>query len=601
MKRKKVLSVMLAATMVFSLAACGGNSGNSGNSNSNSSNNSSNSTTASQDSTTAAPANTGDKDNGDGSYYNEALKYTYGSTFYSDEPVTYTMFFNDNDAYPYKENWSQDGGIFSEIEKATNVHLDITIVNNASYSDKVSLAISAGTAPYIIPKMYSETAYVTGGGIVSVSDYIQYMPNYTGMIETYGLEKEVETLRQEDGKYYRLPGLKETALQDYALLIRSDIFEAAGYDVKTLEKDWTWDEFTDILVAVKAYMVEQGMITQDDYIWSDRWCGATSGYGQGGSLLNLMSASYGIYSGWGITSNSAGLYFDKDADEFKLSATSDSYKEYMNAVQRLVVDEKILDPETWTQADDVADGKFFRGETVVTTTNRASYTAQVEGLTSQLGAGNYEVYEVVLPKGSNNYQAEKSRMECGVCISSNAKNSLSEDEFIKMMRFVDWLWYSQKGLELTKWGIEGETYTVENGTYALTDGYYCGGLSIPQTSESQVDMRIQYGFAGGNFMYSGSRDLLTSNFSPELRDFYSRMAEYRELKEIDPSVAMSEDDAEQLNLWATPLVDTINTWTLRFAMGQADVDSSWDTYVAEVEAQNAQNVVNLYNEYYKGK
>jgi putative aldouronate transport system substrate-binding protein len=579
--KRKLLSFVLAGTMVLS-AGAGVSAAE----------------LATNDDVAAAVAEAGDTDNGDGSYYNADLGYTYGSTFYSDEPVTYTMFFNDNDAYPIQDSWSEEGGIFDAIQKATNVSLDITIVNNASYSDKVSLAIASGDAPYIIPKMYSETAYVTGGGLVPVSDYAQYMPNYTNMIDSYELQSEVSTLLQDDGKYYRLPGLKETALQDYSLLIRSDIFEAAGYDVKSMEADWTWDEFVDVLVGVKAYMVEQGMVGEDDYIWSDRWCGATSGYGQGGYLLRLISATYGIYSGWAITSNSAGLYFDTDADEFKLSATSDAYKEYMSIVQRLV-SEKILDPETWTQDDDVADGKFYRGETALIGTNRSQYVSQVSGLTSQLGEGNFDVYEIVIPKGTNNYQAENSRLECGVCISSKALNELSEDEFIKMMRFVDWLWYSDAGLTLTKWGTEGETYTVTDGTYALTDGYYCGGLSIAQTSDDQVDMRLQYGYACGNFMYSGTSELLTSNFSEELRDYYDRMAADRELRDIDPAIAMTEDDAEMANLWATPLRDTINTWTVNFAMGQKDLEADWDTYVAEVEAQNASSLVNLYNDYYE--
>ena len=55
-------------------------------------------------------------------------------------------------------------------------------------------------------------------------------------------------------------------------------------------------------------------------------------------------------------------------------------------------------------------------------------------------------------------------------ISSDALKELGEDEFIKMMRFVDWLWYSDEGLTLTKWGKEGETYTVTDGTYSLTPG-----------------------------------------------------------------------------------------------------------------------------------
>ena len=111
------------------------------------------------------------------------------------------------------------------------------------------------------------------------------MPNYSNFVEEYNMQDDLATITQADGKYYRLPGLKETALQDYTFLIRKDIFDAAGYDVAELEKDWTWDEFADVLIGVKQYMVEQGMCGENDYIWSDMWCGQTSGYGQGGNLL----------------------------------------------------------------------------------------------------------------------------------------------------------------------------------------------------------------------------------------------------------------------------------------------------------------------------
>lgn len=50
------------------------------------------------------------------------------------------------------------------------------------------MAVSSGTSPYIIPKIYSETAYVTGGGVVPVSDYVQYMPNYSNFVEEYNMQ-----------------------------------------------------------------------------------------------------------------------------------------------------------------------------------------------------------------------------------------------------------------------------------------------------------------------------------------------------------------------------------------------------------------------------
>lgn len=96
----------------------------------------------------------------------------------------------------------------------------------------------------------------------------------------------------------------------------------------------------------------------------------------------------------------------------------------------------------------------------------------------------------------------------------------------------------------------------------------------------------------------GNTELLTSNFTDDLRDFYDRQGQYRKLRPLDPTVTFDEDQLEMLNLWGTPMTDTVNAWTCKFAMNQADINNDWDTYVAEVEAQNMQNIVDMYNDTY---
>lgn len=125
--KKKLISAVLAATMAASmLAGCGSSS-------------SSSDSAASTDAAAESSAETVEEAVADENGVYQADGYTYGSQFYSEEPVTYTMFFNDNDAYPIQDAWSEEGGVFWAIEQATNVHLDLTIVNNADYSQKVSL------------------------------------------------------------------------------------------------------------------------------------------------------------------------------------------------------------------------------------------------------------------------------------------------------------------------------------------------------------------------------------------------------------------------------------------------------------------------------
>ena len=240
-------------------------------------------------------------------------------------------------------------------------------------------------------------------------------------------------------------------------------------------------------------------------------------------------------------------------------------------------------------------------ETVVISTNRAQYTAQMAGLDEGVGKGNYSVYMAVYPKADTNYIIENSRLECGVMVSTKAREELGDEGFVKMMRFIDWLWYSEEGQRLTKWGVEGETYTVDaEGNKSLTPEWYCGGLAIPATDESkQKDMRIELGYACGNFMYGGNYEQLTDNYSEELRNYYDRVEEYREVRPLEPAFPIGEDDREQITLWATPLIDNINTWTLQYVTGQKDIEKTWDEYVASCEALNAQNLVDKYNELYK--
>ena len=530
----------------------------------------------------------------------EAKGYTYGEekTFHSDEPVTYTISFSDASWYAMQPEW-QSEGIFKKIEDLTNVHLDITSYDSGDYNQKINLAINSGAATYIIPKVYSEDQYVAGGGVVAVSDYVQYMPNYSAFVKNYDMEPDLETIKQSDGKYYRLPGLHQAALQDYTIMVRDDIFAAAGYDVRELEKDWTWESLHDVLVNVKKYMVAQGMCSEKDYIWSDLWCGE-SGKGTGGNLLKLMGASYGVLSGWAIEGSNGGIKYDWNKKEFYSSSISDDFKKMVTVANSFIKD-GILDPETFTQSDDTANNKFYNGKTVIKSTNRSSMANDITGIENILGKGNCSVYVTAYPSGTNKNLAETSRLECGVMLSQKALDELGEEEFVKMVRFVDWLFYSKEAYSLCKWGPEGETwhYVDVDGKKIkqLLPGFKCGGLGI-SGSEDDVDIRLKWGYAGGNYFYGHSTAESTDNFTPDVQDLYARYGKYKTVAKVDPKAKPTEDEREQLNLWAVPLIDNINAWTLNFIVGQKDINKDWDAYVSSCKNLKVDDIVKMTNEIY---
>jgi putative aldouronate transport system substrate-binding protein len=528
--------------------------------------------------------------------------YTFGEgkTFHSEKPVTYTMYFSDASWYPITDSWKTEG-VFKKITDKTNVTLDLTSFDSGDYTDKVKLAINAGSAAYIIPKIYDETAFVDGGAVIAVSDYVKYMPNYEAFYKKYNMQKELDTLTQADGKYYRLPGMLEKPLQDYTLMIRKDIFDAAGINIAGLEKTWTWDDLYDTLVKVKKYMVSSGMCSEKDYIWSDLWCGSQSGQGKGGNLLKLAGASYGVPAGWGITN---GLDYDAQKDEWYCASTSESFKKMVSVLNKFVKG-GILDPETFTQDDTTAMNKFYNGKTVITSTNRGQYAAFVQGLKTGCGKDESSLYITCYPTGTNKYTAENARLENGVMISKNALKALGKDDFIKMLRFVDWLWYSPEAYQLTKWGVEGETFkftTMDDGKKIkkLLPGFKCSGLGIGG-ADTDTDIRLKWGYACGNFYYGHTVAEMSDNFIPAIQDYYDRLGKCREIRPVNPKVAATEDEKEQLNLWGTPLTDNINAWTLQFITGQKDINGDWDKYIASCKNLNEDQLVKLTNDIYKRK
>ena len=554
MKMKKVIAIVLSSAMTLSLAACG------------STGTQTTEETASEK-TTTEPSTVEDMVTTD-VVEDEAEGYEYGAgvTFHSEEPVTYSMMFSDHENYPYKDDWR----IMTRIQELANVSFDLTLIARSDYEDKKSVLVNSGDSPYIIPKTYEENAYVNGGQVVAISDWVQYMPNYQKCVQDWSMVDDLKQKMKSDGKYYVLPGLWENAGAGYSYIIRKDIFDAAGVDVTQLEKNWTYEDFYEALKKVKEY-------TGSDYVFSDRH--------KGESTLNIAAVSYGVTSGWGIAN---GMKFDTDNNQFYFAETTDNFKEFVSYFNKLL-NEKIMDPESFSQEDDAALSKFYRGETYVINGNYQN----LADITQQMQVDDAELYMVVQPGGpAGNMQIENSRLENGIMIAQNALDDLGEEGFIKMLRFVDWLWYSEEGQTLCLWGVEGETYTRDGDTITLNSDITYNGIN----PDAEKLLNADFGFGGGVFAYGGPTWLKISKYTEGEKDYANRVVEYKEARPVDPPIMGNEEETEEMDLIKTPLIDSVKAWTLKFITGQADIEAQWDTYVAECESLGAAAYADQCNE-----
>ena len=487
--------------------------------------------------------------------------FKVGDTFTATQALDFSMLYSDSPNYAYNADWM----VWDEITKRSNVTLDPTIVPAADYEQKRSLLIGAGDAPSIIPKTYpgQDTPFVASGAVLAVSDYVDLMPNFQAKVKEWNLEANLDTLRQADGKFYLLPGLHEDPWQDYTVGMRTDVMADLG-----LEAPESWADFHDVLAAIKAEY-------PDSYPFSDRFFGD--------NILGLVAQDFGTSAGKWSYKNAT---WNPESEEFEFTGSMPAYKETIEYFKALV-DEGLMDPESFTQDEDTAIQKFTTGKSFAISANaqmvvndyRSALTAAVPGAT---------VGKIPLPSAAI---AGTTRLENGIMLNANVVES---EHFVALMQFIDWLWYSDEGQEMTKWGVEGTTYTKgSDGTFTLAADVDYVGLNPTATKHLQKD----FGFAGGVFAYGGTTELLQSTFSEEEIGFQDEMVK-KDLLPIPPSFPFDDLEREQVTLWETPLTDYTKQMALQFILGQRDL-GEWDNYVAELEGKGATDYIELVNSAHK--
>jgi putative aldouronate transport system substrate-binding protein len=495
--------------------------------------------------------------------------YGVGTTFKATEPLEFGLLYRDHPNYPLKKDWS----ILKHLEEDHNVTFDIQSVPLADFEQKRSLLISSGDAADLIPSTYAADVetLTSGGALLPVSDYLDYLPNFQDKVEKWGLQEDLDRLRQADGKFYVLPGLHENPKPAYSIAIREDLWAEAG-----LEDPKTWDEFADQLEVIKEKNPEL------DYPYTERW----SINGPMEATLQAAAGNFGTEAGWGF-----GDGVTWNGSEYEYTGASEGYKELITYFADLV-ERGLLDPEGITQEDDPAKAKFTTGKVAAIGSNDQEAVVYRTGFEE---AGNKEakVKHLVVPAGpaGNIMDATTGgQFESGIALSSKAAE---REDFVAMLQFIDWLYYSDEGLEFAKWGVEGETYTKEaDGTRKLAEDVDWGGLNPGAPKLLNTD----FGFYNGVFSlaHGSTTDLVKSTLTPEVQDFLDEMNQ-KDVAENGPGIAMDEMQREEASLLQTNLQDIVMTSTSQFLLGERPLDE-WDAYVAELESAGMQTYVDTVNE-----
>lgn len=482
-----------------------------------------------------------------------------------EEPLKITMYYSDNATLPFKEDWLT----VKTLEEKYNVDISWEIIPIADYSTKVSLALNTGTnAPDVI--LYQTTtgenaSLALNGAIVPISDYAEWTPEFTARVQEFGLEDAVEKKKLQDGKLYYMPSLTDKPFYDGGLILREDFLEENGFDAPK-----TFDDLYEILKAYKEKNPDSYPLT---VLVGPR------------VLYRMTMPSWGISLGKNASSGTNVLSWDYTNQEYFAGAVSDELKEYLTFFHKLY-EEGLLDPEMADPIDsDTWSQKMATGYSCAT----YAYYDQIGGVeaASSIDGFSLQMYAPLEGPAGAHHQP-KSSLGSGVMFPAA---TAQRDDFERIVRTVDAMFFSEEAAKTWCLGVEGQTYTMDGDTIVYSDEIQNAADGIYKY------MQVQYGCGSDvtQMVWYNAREM--TKYDENYAQINEQVAAMdTAIQDIPPTVGFDDLEAEDAASLQTPLADNLEVWLDAFLTGTKSLDTDWDAYVNEMNGLGIETFCQMYND-----
>ena len=388
-------------------------------------------------------------------------------TFHLDEPLTITALGIHFNQYPTEF----DGCYYlPTVEKYTNVHLQVDWRTDADWNTQIATALAGGVdnLPYLIrPGSYGVTALANEGAIIPLDDYLDLIPNIVAAVG----EDRFADWKSADGHFYTIPTIVNVP-GSQSTAVRKDWLDKLEMDVPT-----TWEEWKAYWYGVRDNDMNGNGDTTDEIPLVLE----TGGNGER-SLHALLNA-------FGIKASNDGQFCVLDDGTYTMVYEHPRYREFLTEVQQLYAD-KIIDQEFATRY--LADVyNTMSGDLAGTVFTWAEQCA-VHSETLQANGVENGLYLTCAPiAGPYGDQWLQKRLGVGGnwCITAKAEADGKVEDILK---FWNWM-FSDEGVMLYNYGIEGYTYTMVDGKAILNPEITAGGFNDYRT------LGMEFEPIGGNW------------------------------------------------------------------------------------------------------
>lgn len=456
-----------------------------------------------------------------------------------------------------------DMTMYQELEKRTGVQITFTHPPVGQSAEQFNLLIASGASE--LPDMieYSWTSY-PGGPDKAISDGIlldltelidKHAPNLKKQLEENEIYKKQAST--DSGALYGFPSLNVGKYRTFGgLIIRKDWLDDLG-----LEMPETLDEWENVLRQFKEQKGAKAPLT------------FTSGN---------ISTSYHFNNIYDV-----GLSTYVDDETIKFPQMEPGYREYLELMHKWY-EEGLLDAEYDTNNQTVVDAKMTNGTSGVTygfiggTIGRYVNAMKEKDPNYKLAAAQFPV---------KNKGDEPRFMECQkeantpfVAITTNCKDPEAA------VKWLDYM-YSEEGMILKNFGVEGVTYNEVDGHYVYTDEilHNADGLSIAEAMAKHF--RANAPSPG----FNQHEDYLQQYYElPEQREALEVWTKYTEnAKEtVVPPITSTLEENEELISLKNEIETYTNEMVVKFIKGIEPL-SNYDKFLEELKKMGVERLIEL--------
>ncbi|WP_314589249.1 extracellular solute-binding protein [Paenibacillus terrigena] len=454
--------------------------------------------------------------------------------------------------------------IDKEFERRTNLTFEWLQFPVNEYMKRINQVLtSAGQKPdiFIVNKDMVQR-FGPMGLLLDLRPYLDEMPHLKRWIERY--PQIVEDMMTEDGKLYGIDGLNTYGQMPIGYILREDIFYRNGMLLPT-----TFDELYESLKRLKQIYPDSKPIS------------SRSG------PANLFQQFYMAYH------TQSGVYFDNDEMTYTFGPAEPNFKKAV-MMARKFYQAGLIDPDFAT----VSEAQFY--ENVIggkTFALFGEYFIEMDGwIEKGVKRDSFYSLKAVLPPMTNQalqalqpVQYPNSRGNWVIAIHAKSPH------IRELIALLD-AQYSDEIVELTNWGIEGDTFNRVNGENRYTarlqtklnpygevtpqdagvDGR--SGIWVPYDQDAEYARR--WGAVGLE-----SQQLYTAN--ADKIGFFA-----------GPSIPFTSDEFIEITKIMSPIKNFVTMKVIQFVTGELGMNQDWDDFQDELTKMGAGRVLKLYQDKY---